>query len=144
TSRAGTATYLAPERFRGGPLSERSEIFAIAVTLYEALTGAYPYGEIERFQTPRFEAPPRRLTRLNPAVPPWFDSVIVRALDPDPERRYQNFSEMAFDLAHPERVTRHHGKDASLLERNPLRFYKVLSAFFFLVSMSLLYLLLRH
>jgi serine/threonine protein kinase len=144
TSRAGTASYLAPERFRGGPLSERSEIFAIAVTLYEALTGTYPYGEIERFQTPRFETPPRRVTRLNPAVPPWLDAVILRGLDPAPERRYQIFSEMAYDLAHPELVTRHHRKDASLLERNPLRFYKTLSAGLFLVVVTLLYLLLRR
>ncbi len=38
TSRAGTASYLAPERFHGEPISERTEIFAIGVTLYEALT----------------------------------------------------------------------------------------------------------
>ncbi len=126
TSRAGTPSYLAPERFQGGALSERTEIFAIGVTLYEALTGAYPYGEIERFQTPRFAPPPRHLTKLNAAVPPWLDSVILRALDPDPERRYQLFSEMAYDLANPERVTSHHRKDAPLLERNPLLFYKSL------------------
>ena len=144
TSRAGTASYLAPERFRGGPLAERTEIFAIAVTLYEALTGAYPYGEIERFQNPRFETPPRRLTRLNSAVPPWLDSVILRALDPAPERRYQNFSEMAYDLAHPERVTRHHRKDAPLLERNPLRFYKMLSAVLLVTVLILLYIVLHR
>ena len=40
TSRAGTASYLAPERFHEAPISERTEIFAIGVTLYEALTGA--------------------------------------------------------------------------------------------------------
>ena len=103
TSRAGTPSYLAPERFRGGALSERTEIFAIAVTLYESLAGAYPYGEVERFQTPRFEKPPRRIVRLNPAVPPWLDFIILRALDPDPERRQQLFSEMAYDLATPPR-----------------------------------------
>lgn len=144
TSRAGTPSYLAPERFRGSALSERTELFAIAVTLYEALAGAYPYGEIERFQTPRFDTPPRRLTHLNPAVPPWLDSVILRALDPDPERRYQNFSEMAYDLANPTRVTSHHRKDAPLLERNPLRFYKILSAVLFLVVLILGYLVLRR
>ncbi|MBL9189367.1 MAG: protein phosphatase 2C domain-containing protein [Opitutaceae bacterium] len=144
TSRAGTPSYLAPERFRGGALSERTEIFAIAVTLYEALAGAYPYGEIERFQTPRFDRTPRRLARLNPAVPPWLDYVVLRALDPDPERRYQLFSEMAYDLANPTRVAPHHRKDASLLERNPLRFYKGLSAALFLTVLVLLYLLLRR
>lgn len=144
TSRAGTPSYLAPERFRGGALSERTEVFAIAVTLYESLAGAYPYGEVERFQTPRFDTPPRRLARLNPAVPPWLDSVILRALDPDPDRRYQLFSEMAYDLANPTRVTSHHRKDAPLLERNPLRFYKTLSAGLFLVVLVLGYLLLRR
>ncbi len=143
TSRAGTPSYLAPERFHGSAISERTEIFGIGVTLYEALTGAYPYGEIERFQTPRFAAP-RALTRLNPAVPPWLDSIVRRAIDADPERRYQHFSEMAYDLAHPAKVVSHHRKDAPLLERNPLRFYKSLSLVLFLTVLLLLFLLLRH
>ncbi|MBI4625616.1 MAG: protein phosphatase 2C domain-containing protein [Verrucomicrobia bacterium] len=138
TSRAGTASYLAPERFRGNALSERTEIFAIGVTLYEALTGAYPYGEIERFQTPRFDAVPRRVTRLNAAVPAWFEAVIARAIDADPERRYQNFSEMAFDLANPARVAPHHRKDAPLLERNPLLFYKIACAALLALSLWLI------
>ena len=65
TSRAGTASYLAPERFHQAPISERTEIFAIGVTLYEALTRAFPYGEIERFQTPVFHAA-KAPTRLQP------------------------------------------------------------------------------
>jgi serine/threonine protein kinase len=144
TSRAGTPSYLAPERFRGGALSERTEIFAIAVTLYESLTGTYPYGEVERFQSPRFDHVPRRLIRLNSAVPNWLDAVILRALDPDPERRYQLFSEMAYDLANPTRVTSHHRKDAPLLERHPLRFYQTLSALLFVVILVLGFLLLRR
>ncbi|MEO6568669.1 MAG: protein kinase, partial [Opitutaceae bacterium] len=144
TSRAGTASYLAPERFRGGAISERTEIFAVGVTLYEALTGAYPYGEIERFQTPRFEAPPRRPSRLNPAVPLWLESILLRAIEPLPERRYQNFSELTFDLAHPERVASHHRKGAPLLERNPLRFYQLLSLLLFLVCLGLIFLLLQR
>ena len=126
TFRAGTASYLAPERFRGGALSERTEIFAVGVTLYEALTGAYPYGEVERFQTPRFDTTARRPTKLNPAIPPWLESILLRAIEPDTERRYQNFSEMAYDLDHPAQVAPHHRKDAPLLERNPVLFYKLL------------------
>lgn len=138
TSRAGTSSYLAPERFRGSALAERTEIFALGVTLYESLAGSYPYGEVERFQTPRFDAPPRRLTRLNPAVPPWLDSIVLRALEPDPERRYQHFSEMDYDLAHPDRVAPHHRKDAPLLERNPLRFYKIACATLLAVNLWLI------
>lgn len=143
TSRAGTPSYLAPERFRGGAVAERTEIFALGVTLYEAVTGVYPYGEVERFQTPRFDSAAARPTRLNPAVPPWFEAVILRAIDADPERRYQHFSEMAYDLEHPAQVRPHHRKDASLLERNPLLFYKLLSALLFGAVLALLILLAR-
>src|SRR4029079_11198604 len=97
TSRAGTASYLAPERFHGAPTSERTEIFSIGVTLYQALTGAYPYGRIERFQTPVFHHA-KNPVKLNPNIPPWLASLLLHALAPDPERRYQNYSEVLFDL----------------------------------------------
>jgi serine/threonine protein phosphatase PrpC len=144
TSRAGTASYLAPERFGGGALSERTETFAIGVTLYEALTGAYPYGEIERFQTPRFDAPPRRPGQLNPAIPGWLESVLLRALEPSAERRYQNFSEFNFDLTHPDRVVSHHRKGAPLIERNPVLFFKLLSLGLFIFNLWLIARLLQR
>lgn len=143
-SRAGTPSYLAPERFRGGALSERTEIFSIGVTLYEALTGIYPYGEVERFQTPRFDSAARRPAKLNPSVPPWFEAIVLRAIDPDLERRYQNFSELVYELAKPGQVAAHHRKDAAFLERNPLLFYKALSALLFVTVLGLIALLLRH
>ncbi|HYR58149.1 MAG TPA: bifunctional protein-serine/threonine kinase/phosphatase, partial [Chthoniobacteraceae bacterium] len=83
TSRAGTASYLAPERFHGAPICEGTEIFAIGVTLYESLTGRFPFGEIERFQTPVFHAP-KPPARLNANLPPWLDSLIMRAIAADP------------------------------------------------------------
>jgi serine/threonine protein kinase len=144
TSRAGTPSYLAPERFRSAAISERTEVFAIGVTLYEALTGAFPYGEVERFQTPRFDSPPKRPSRLNAAIPGWLESVLLRAVEADPERRYQNLSEMAFALSHPAQVAPHHRKHAPLLERNPLLFYKVLSLTLFLVILWLIALLTRN
>ncbi|MGC4074486.1 MAG: bifunctional protein-serine/threonine kinase/phosphatase [Nibricoccus sp.] len=139
TNRAGTPSYLAPERFQNAPLSERTELFAIGVTLYEALARAYPYGEIERFQTPRFDTPPKRLTRLNAAVPPWLESIILRCLAPDAADRYQNFSEMAYDLDHPAEVQPFYGKNTSLLDRDPVRFYKLLCLVLFLSNLFLLY-----
>jgi serine/threonine protein kinase len=139
TSRAGTASYLAPERFHEAPICERTEIFSIGVTLYQSLTGVLPYGAIERFQTPAFRAP-KRPTRLNPNIPPWLEAVLLRAISRDPQRRYQNYSEIAFDLAHPEQVQPFHDEDAPLLERNPLLFYK---AGFFTLLFVTLWLLLK-
>ncbi len=138
-SRAGTASYLAPERFHHTPISECTEIFAIGVTLYQTLTGAFPYGEIERFQTPVFgqaKAP----TRLNPNLPPWLESLILRAIAVKPERRYRHFSEVSFDLANPEKVEPYYPDRAPLLERNPLLFYK--TGFFVLLAVTV-YLLAR-
>jgi serine/threonine protein kinase len=123
TSRAGTASYLAPERFHQAPISERTEIFSLGVTLFEALTRAFPFGEIERFQTPRFQSA-KRPSALNPNLPPWLEALLLRALSPGPERRYQNYSEMLFDLEHPAQVAPFYAEDLSLLERDPLRFYK--------------------
>ncbi|MBE2214871.1 MAG: bifunctional protein-serine/threonine kinase/phosphatase [Opitutaceae bacterium] len=144
TTRAGTPSYLAPERFRGAAAGERTELYAIGVTLYETLTRLYPYGEVERFQTPRFEHPPRRPTTLNPAVPPWLEAIVLRALSPDPARRYQAYSEMAFDLAHPAQVAPFYRKDAPLLERNPLLFYKALCLVLLLGNIALLIALTRR
>lgn len=136
TSRAGTASYLAPERFHEAPISERTELYAIGATLFESLTGVLPYGEIERFQTPKFGAP-KLPCRLNANIPHWLESLLLRAVSPDPELRYKNFSELMFDLDHPDRVEPYHPKVTSL--NRTLLFYKIgfyllLAATVFLLS----------
>jgi serine/threonine protein phosphatase PrpC len=141
TSRAGTPTYMAPERFHGAALSERTELYAIGVTLYQALTNVFPYGEVERFQTPRFDTTPKSLAIQNPAVTQWLESVVQRAVSAEPEYRYQNFSEMEFELSHPDKVAPFHRKNAPLLERDPVRFYKSLC---FLLLLSNLFLIVRY
>jgi serine/threonine protein kinase len=143
TSRAGTASYLAPERFHEAPISERTEIFAIGATLFEALTRTLPFGEIERFQTPRFHRP-KRPGSLNPNLPPWFEAVLLRALAIKPESRYQNYSEMLFDLERPDQVMPFHGEGVPLIERDPLRFYKTGFFVLLVVVFVLLLMLLKH
>lgn len=139
TTRGGTPSYLAPERFHGAAAAERTEVFAIGVTLYEALTGTLPYGEIERFQTPRFDHAPRPPARSKPTIPDWLETIVLRAVSADPERRYQAFSEMVFDLDHPDQVEPFYRKDAPLLERNPLLFYKLLCLVLVLLNLFLIW-----
>ena len=62
-TRAGTPSYLAPERFKQGPVNEQTEVYAIGVTLYEALTQKFPFGEIEPFQNPSFDKKIKALTK---------------------------------------------------------------------------------
>ena len=123
-SRAGTPSYLAPERFSGTAISESTEIFAIGVTLYEALTGKYPYGEIEPFQSPSFK-PPRPPSAINKNIPNWLDSVILRSIAIKPEERYANYSEMLFELENPLKVRPFFDKSKPLMERDPFTFFKV-------------------
>lgn len=124
-SRAGTPSYLAPERFKQAPINEQTELYAIGVTLYEVLTQKYPFGEIEPFQTPSFEKKIKEPTKLNPKIPKWLESVILRALETDTDKRYRNYSEMQYELNNPTKVKPYFDKSSSFIERNEMRVYKV-------------------
>jgi serine/threonine protein phosphatase PrpC len=134
----GTASYMAPELFNGRAGDEFSDLYALGVTVYRLFTVAYPYGEIEPFSRPRFgkSAP---LSRYRPDLPAWLDAVIGKALHVDPAQRFGDVIEFAHELengamwAKPAVATRR-----SLYERNPLVFWKVLSASLVIVIAVLL------
>jgi len=136
---AGTLQYTAPEYFVGGEGTPRSEVFALAVVLYEMLTGALPYGlEASRLQSPagvkRLRYVPLRMRR--PDLPAWLDNVLQRALSPDPDRRQEAMSEFAHDLTAPGPAYFRKGT-VPLIERHPLRFWQVLSAGLLLAVLAL-------
>ncbi|MDA7817305.1 protein kinase [Sulfurimonas sp.] len=122
-SKAGTPSFLSPERFQNESISESTEIFAIGVTLYLTLTGKYPYGEIEPFQTPTFKEP-KKPSIYNKNIPDWLDSVILRSIAIDKDLRYSHYSEMLFEIKSPHKVKPFFKKSASIIERSPLAFYK--------------------
>jgi serine/threonine protein phosphatase PrpC len=118
STRAGTPSYLAPERFSNAAISETTEVFALGVTLYEAVAKQLPYGQIEPFQTPAFRRA-KKPTGLNPNLPGWFEAILLRAIAINPKDRYANYSEMLFDLENPAQVQSFRAGGAPLLERNP-------------------------
>ncbi len=124
-TRAGTPSYLAPERFRQAPVNEQTELYAIGVTLYEAMTKKYPFGEIEPFATPNFDKKVKEPTRLNTKIPAWLESVILRAIETDTDKRYHNYSEMQYEISNPEKVKPYFDKSKSFIERNEFMVYKV-------------------
>lgn len=128
---------MSPERFVGEAISETSEIFAIGVTLYYSLTRKYPYGEIEPFQMPNFTRA-RKPSFYNKNVPDWLDSVILRSIAIDKEQRYEHYSEMNFELQHPQKVKPFFSKNSSYMEREPLTFYRVGFVVMTLLNMALL------
>ena len=58
--------------------------------------------------------------------------------DRRPEARYQNYSEMKYDLEHPQTVRPFYRKNARLIERNPLLFFKIGFFVLFLINLVLL------
>ncbi len=143
TSNAGTPSYLAPERFLGSSINESTELFAIGVTLYEALTGRFPYGEIEPFQTPSFKEPTQPI-KENSKIPAWLNSVILRSISRDSKLRYKNYSEMLFEINNPEKVKPYFHKNMTLQERNPSLFYRIAFTLSFIVNLWLIFLLISN
>ena len=139
-SKAGTPSFLSPERFNNEAISESSEIFSIGVTLYLSLTGKYPYGEIEPFQNPNFKEA-KKPSLYNKNIPDWLDSVILRAVAIDKERRYSHYSEMSYELKYPQKVKPFFPKNATLIERSPLTFYKNAFIFMTLINFILIIML---
>ncbi|MEA3522343.1 MAG: protein kinase, partial [Campylobacterota bacterium] len=136
-SKAGTPSYLSPERFKGESISESSEIFSIGVTLYLSLTGKYPYGEIEPFATPTFKEAKKPST-YNKNIPDWLDSILLRSIAIDKDIRYNHYSEMSFELRYPNKVKPFFPKNATLIERSPLTFYKIGFAIMTCINVGLL------
>lgn len=136
----GTPSYMAPELFDGQAGDERSDLYALGVTLYRLFSGHYPYGEVEAFSRPRF-AKRTPLSQYRPDLPAWLDAILARATAVDPAQRLGDAMELAIELehglAHAPRVV---VQRQSLYERNPLRFWKVVSLLLFLallVSLAL-------
>lgn len=106
-SLAGTAGYMAPEVLQEGQADPRSDIFALGVVFYEALSGRHPF-RAKTFLTTshrvlKFVPPP--LDATNRAVPPELDRIIAKMLAKDPAERYPTAAELAAELNLIERAT---------------------------------------
>ncbi|MCI0598273.1 MAG: protein kinase [Beijerinckiaceae bacterium] len=137
----GTASYKAPELISGGASNERTDQFALGVTIYRMFTRAYPYGEVEPFSRPRF-GKPTPLTKFRPDLPAWLEHALSRTFAIRAEDRFDDVLEFIFDLEHGEdRARPQESPRLSLYDRNPLRFWKAVSAilaFFLLAALALL------
>jgi serine/threonine protein kinase/tetratricopeptide (TPR) repeat protein len=98
----GTVGYMSPEQALGKTLDARTDLFALGVVLFEMATGRAPF----EGGTPAIvfdqllnRRPPSPLT-LNPALPTSLATLIDKALERDPDRRYRSASDFLEDLRH--------------------------------------------
>lgn len=87
----GTLEYMAPEQVRGLETDGRSDIYALGMMLYEVLTGRLPFQtenefELMKAQTEMMPTPPRE---INPAIPEAVEAAILKAIQKDPDDRFQ-------------------------------------------------------
>lgn len=140
-TRAGTPSYLAPELFNNAEPSAQSDIYAVGVALYHLLSGKYPYGEVEPFQTPSF-GEPTPLSRWRPDCPGWFENIILRALAADPSLRFETAEEFLLAVEQgPLSATsvRQSTLRQPLATRNRLRTWQVVAALSIILNFVLLY-----
>lgn len=92
----GTVKYLAPEQVEGRPVDARTDVYALGVVLYEALTGRPPFQAETDTATAlaRLHRDPLLPRQLRPGIPKELEAVVLRALARDPAGRYSSAAEL--------------------------------------------------
>jgi serine/threonine-protein kinase len=96
----GTLSYMAPELFRGKPATAASDLYSLGCTLWEALTGARLFearSDVEVVEAIRQGKVPR-IAEYRDDVNRRIEAAILKALSPDPDRRFASARAMANEL----------------------------------------------
>jgi tetratricopeptide (TPR) repeat protein len=98
----GTPAYMAPEQIAGGriPVDHRCDIYSLGATLYELLTLRPPFVADRRDQLLALvvQKEPPAPRSVNPQVPRDLETICLKCLEKDPDRRYRTAQELADDL----------------------------------------------
>lgn len=139
----GSVNYSAPEYILGKPATPNSDLFALGCIAYEMLCGRRPYTDASPRNAGFSDWTYTQANAVRADVPLWIDAALEKACAANPARRYSTLSEFITDFTRPGTAARRRESDTSLLERNPLAFWKGLSGVFAIIIMVLLALLMR-
>lgn len=98
----GSPAYMSPEQCGGAVLDSRSDIYSLGCVMYEAVTGVLPFRHDSMIKTIMMHvndlAAPFALIRPELRIPEELERIVFRALEKDPECRYQTAAELNEDL----------------------------------------------
>ena len=99
----GTPAYMSPEQIASGSavkVDHRTDVYSLGVVLYEVLTLQRPFqGEgLEEVLTGILTQEPKAPRRVNPRVPADLETICLKAMEKNPDRRYRTAAELAADL----------------------------------------------
>ncbi len=97
----GTPGYMAPELIQGRPTVPATDLYAVGVILYQALSGKLPFGGESLFELmhKHVSATPPPLREMRPDIAPALEAVIARAMAKDPAMRFAGARQMAEALS---------------------------------------------
>ncbi len=96
----GSVHYIAPEQARNQVTDEKADIYSLGVMMYEMLTGTLPFDADSAVSIAimQMQSEPQRPRELNDTIPEGLEEIIMRAMQKDPEKRYQSAAEMLKDI----------------------------------------------
>ncbi len=104
----GTPQYMSPEQASGEKADHRSDIYSLGIIIFEMLTGKQPFeaktyaGYIHKHVHEKTPPP----SEINPLIPHSLEKIILRCLEKDKEKRYQNVEELLEYLDEHKEITR--------------------------------------
>src|SRR5208283_3331645 len=119
-SATGTPGYMSPEQARGDELDARTDLFAVGIVLYEMATGKMPFqgktlGAVMAAILHDIPEPP---SQINSEIPEALQHIIWKALEKNPDHRYQTASDMRADLKRLQRDL-NSGRSQPVFSSNP-------------------------
>jgi TolB-like protein/Tfp pilus assembly protein PilF/predicted Ser/Thr protein kinase len=96
----GTVTYMSPEQAKGKEVDHRTDIWSFGIVLYEMLTGELPFrGDHEQAIIHSIlKEKPKPITDIKAGIPVSIEQAVYRALEKDPDKRYQRIEDLLDDL----------------------------------------------
>lgn len=158
-ARAGTLYYMSPEQIKGlKNVDIRSDLYSLGMTLYEMLTGRVPFDKTDSDFTIQRQIVDGEIPspiKFNADIPKKLTRIILKAINKEPEKRYQTAGEMLDDVLKFEKeilsetkkkvsLTKEKPKAASRKSDNAKKYKKlisVLASFAILVAAGFLYLI---